>query len=322
MKAFRFRGADSGLHLEEVAVPSPPSNHALLRVKAAGLCHSDTHVLHGGGAAWMCALPITLGHEVAGVIASLGDSSQTSFKVGDRIAVACVGHPIQERNFHEALGVGCDGGYAEYAVAPIKNLVKIPESVGFAEAAVATDSIATAYHAVVAEGRVSSSMTVAVIGLGGLGLNGVAVAALRGARVFGIDLNAAKFEQAKAAGAIDCATDLKTFESETFDVVLDFAGAQKTVEDALESVRPGGCVVLVGLAAQTVKITTTSLVTKNVSLRGSTSASIQEFREVLDLLAKGVLKPALQEIPFVDVTKGLERLGERDVKGRLYTIPR
>ncbi|KXH33273.1 hypothetical protein CSIM01_03187 [Colletotrichum simmondsii] len=321
MKAFRFLGPDQGLVLQDVPTPSPGPEQALIRVKAAGLCHSDTHVLHGGGAAWMCALPVTLGHEVSGIITELGDSSTTSFKVGDRVAVACVGHPIQERNFHEALGVGCDGGYAEYAVAPVKNLVKIPHQVEFAEAAVATDSVATAYHAVVAEGRVSASHTVAVIGLGGLGLNGLAIAAHRGARVFGVDINTDKFEQAKEFGAIDCATDLSTFSGETFDVILDFAGAQKTVEAATSSVRPGGCVVLVGLAAQSVQITTTAIVTQNVSLKGSTSASIQEFTEVLDLIASGSLKPFMKEIPFEDVGKGLELLGTGNVNGRLYTVP-
>lgn len=325
MKAFQFLGAEGGLALRELPIPTPGPGQALIQVKAAGLCHSDTHVLHGGGGAWMCALPVTLGHEIAGVITSLGEettsASSPPLKIGDRVAVACVGHPIQERNFQEALGVGCNGGYAEYAVAPLKNLVKLPDSVSFIDAAVATDSIATAYHAVVAEGCVSESATVAVIGLGGLGLNGVAIAALRGARVFGIDINTAKFDQACALGAVDCATSLTQFADEIFDVVLDFAGAQPTIEAVVDTVGPGGCVVLVGLAAQKVQITTTSLVTQNVSLRGSTSASIQEFREVLDLLASGSLKPCVQEIPFEDIPKGLELLGQGEVNGRLYTIP-
>lgn len=99
------------------------------------------------------------------------------FKFGDRFAVVCVGHPIQNRHFKEALGVGCDEGYAEYAVTPPKNSVKILEDVGFTEAAVATDAIATAYHAVVSEGCTMVFATVAIVGLSRLGLNGVAVVA-------------------------------------------------------------------------------------------------------------------------------------------------
>ncbi|KAF6793440.1 hypothetical protein CSOJ01_13911 [Colletotrichum sojae] len=325
MKAFQFLGPDEGLVLRDLPVPTPGAGEALIRVKAAGLCHSDTHVLHGGGAAWMCALPVALGHEVAGEVVELGDntssSSSTAFNVGDRVAVACVGHPIEQRNFHEALGVGRDGGYAEYALAPVSHLVRIPDGVGFAEAAVATDSIATAYHAVVAEGRVSATNTVAVIGLGGLGLNGVAIAALRGAKVFGVDVNASKFEAALAVGAINCATSLSTFSNETFDVVLDFAGAQATVEAAVSTVRPGGCVVLVGLASERICIPTTALVTQNVSLKGSTSASVQEFREVLALLASGSLKPQIEQVAFEDIPHSLEMLGKGEVNGRLYAIP-
>src|SRR5205814_2349670 len=158
----------------------------------------------------------------------------------------------------EAIGVGYDGGYAEYALAYYKHLVKLPDRISFAQAAVATDSVATAYHAVVTEGHISGSMTVAIIGLGGLGLNGVAIAALRGAKVYGVDINKTKFEHAKQFGAIECATSLGHF-SETFDVIVDFAGAQATVEAAISRVRPGGSVVLVGLASQNIQFTTTSL---------------------------------------------------------------
>ncbi|KXH61001.1 hypothetical protein CSAL01_06677, partial [Colletotrichum salicis] len=109
IKAFRFLGPDKGLVLQDIPNPSPGPEQALISVKAAGLYHSDTHVLHGDGAAWMCALPVTFGHEVSGIITELGNYAATSFNVGDRFAVACVGHPIQERKFEEALGVGCDG---------------------------------------------------------------------------------------------------------------------------------------------------------------------------------------------------------------------
>ncbi|KAH6662419.1 chaperonin 10-like protein [Plectosphaerella plurivora] len=322
MRAFQFLGVDEGLQLRDIPVPKPPKDHALIQVKAAGLCHSDTHVLHGGGAGWMCALPVVLGHEIAGTIIELGEGSTgQQVSVGDRVAVACVGHPIQERNFQEALGVGCDGGYAEYAVAPIKNLVQLPEAVSFAQAAVATDSVATSYHAVVTEGLVDEHSTVCVIGLGGLGLNGVAIAAARGATVYGIDISEAKFDPSRRAGAVDCATSLDDFSDKAFDVILDFAGAEKTVNGALSAVKLGGTVVLVGLAASTVQITTTDIVTKNVSLKGSTSASIQELREVLDMIAAGQLSPQIEEVPFQDVPASLERLGSGEVTGRLYTTP-
>ncbi|KAI8712189.1 PKS-ER domain-containing protein [Fusarium sp. LHS14.1] len=321
MKAYQFWGPELGLQLKDLPIPKPGRGDALIQVKAAGLCHSDTHVLHGGGAAWMCALPVVLGHEVAGVIIEVGESEDHTFRAGDRVAVACTGHPIEERNFQEAIGVGRDGGYAEYTVAPIKNLVHLPDSVSFADAAVATDSIATAYHAVVSEGRVGDSSTVAVLGLGGLGLNGVAIAALRGAKVYGVDINTSKFSQAKELGAIDCATSLEHFADKKFDVIIDFAGAQQTIAAAMSTVWPGGTIMVVGLAAETIQFTTTDLVTKNIALRGSTSASLEEFREVVSLLESGALKPQIKQIPFDDVANGLEMLGSGQVTGRLYVVP-
>lgn len=133
----------------------------------------------------MCATPVTLGEEVAGVIAGLGESGMlaSELKVDDRIAVVCVGHSIQGLNFGKALGVGYGGGHAEYAVASTKNLVKIPKEIGFAQAVVAIDTIAPACHAVNGEGCTYQFSMVAIIGVGGLGLNGVAVAAHRAARV-------------------------------------------------------------------------------------------------------------------------------------------
>ena len=118
----------------------------------------------------------------------------TALEVRDRVAVACVGCLMQECSFQEALGVGCCGGYADHAVAPLKNLVRSPDAVSLADAAVATDYVATAYHTIMAEGRVSDATTVAVVGLCGLSLNGVALAAPRGARVFGVDIKTDKFE--------------------------------------------------------------------------------------------------------------------------------
>lgn len=268
----------------------------------------------------MNKLPVTLGHEIAGVIVELGGPSP-SLKVGDSVAVACIGHPIETRNFNEAPGVGCDGGYAQYVVAPLQNLVTIPDGVSFAQAAVATDSVATAYHAIVSEGGIGPSSNVGIIGMGGLGLSAVAIAAARKAKVYGVDIDETKFELAKSAGAVACASNLSVFSDQTFDVIVDFAGAQATIEGAMAAVRPGGTVVLVGLASDKLTFTTTELVTKNIALKGSTSASIEELQGVLHMISKGILKPQIERLPFNDIPNGLERLGTHQVQGRLYATP-
>ncbi|KAF7556668.1 hypothetical protein G7Z17_g1260 [Cylindrodendrum hubeiense] len=323
MKAFQFADVAIGLTLKDVPIPEPGHDQVLIAVKAAGLCHSDTHVVKGGGGAWMQAQSLTLGHEVAGEVVKLGPgASAFQFNVGDRVAVTLLGHPILDRDFTEAIGVGYDGGYAEFAIAYCKHLVKIPDGVSFPQAAVATDSVATAYHAVITEGRVTKSTKVAIIGLGGLGLNGVAIAALQGAEVYGVDINTAKFEQATTSGAIKCVSNLDQLNDIVFDVIIDFAGVGSTTSSAVSTVKLGGCVVLVGLSASTLQLTTTSLVTRNVQLKGSVGASMEELHCVLDLIARGSITPALEEIPFSDVPNGLERLHENNINGRLFTIPR
>ncbi|KNG51514.1 Polyketide synthase, enoylreductase [Stemphylium lycopersici] len=325
MNAYQFLGAEEGIVLRKLPIPEPNNEQALIKVEAAGLCHSDTHVLHGGGAAWMRALPITLGHEIAGTIVKLGGSKSgpraSPLKHGDKVAVACVGHPIEARSFEHAPGVGYDGGYAEYVTAYVENIVKIPENVSFAHAAVATDAVSTAYHAVVVEGNVTETTTVAIVGLGGLGLNGLAIAAARGAQVYGVDINTSKFENAISMGAVECATSLSQLSTQHFDVIVDFAGAQSTVEAAVTTVKLGGIVVVVGLASDTIKLSTTNIVTRNITIRGSTSASIEDLRNVISLISSGVIQPLVEEIAFHDIPKELERLSSNQVTGRLFTVP-
>ncbi|KAH7334193.1 chaperonin 10-like protein, partial [Pyrenochaeta sp. MPI-SDFR-AT-0127] len=227
MNAYQFLGVEEGIVLRRLPIPEPNNEQALIKVEAAGLCHSDTHVLHGGGAAWMRALPITLGHEIAGTIVKLGGSNPSpqaaSLKQGDKVAIACIGHPIEARSFEHAPGVGYDGGYAEYTIAYIENIVKIPENVSFANAAIATDAISTAYHAVIVEGNVTETTTIAI--------------------VYGVDISASKFEKAISMGAVECATSLSQLSTQNFDVIVDFAGAQSTVEAAVTTVKLGGLVV-------------------------------------------------------------------------------
>lgn len=96
---------------------------------------------------------------------------------------------------------------------------------------------------------------------------------------------------------------------------------QSTIAAAASTVKLGGCVVLVGLGSPTRQLETTSIVTRNIQLRGSVSASIDGLHKVLGLIATGSLSPTVQEIPFLDVPKGLEILHKNDVNGRLFTIP-
>lgn len=317
MKAFRF--VAKGAPLVSVELPDPVAGPGwvVVDVEAAGLCHSDLHLIDGT-IDLSPRPPFTLGHEVAGVVSALGEGV-SGYAVGDRVAVAIVAHP--EVQVQYAPGVGVDGGYAERLAAHASTLVPLPDAVSAVQAAVATDSVVTAYHAVRTEGRVGPGEVVAVVGLGGLGLNGVRTAAIAGAEVYGVDANPDTFEAARAAGARDCFTRLSALADLHPHVVVDFAGMGTTTSDAVDVVRRLGRVVVVGLGSQTTTISTGALVGKSVQLRGSYGASKEEYREVLGLIADGRITPAVEEIPFADLNDGLERIRAGKVRGRLVTRP-
>lgn len=320
MKAIRFAGAGRPLNMETVPDPEPGPGWVVVDIEAAGLCHSDLHIMSGMDLGDLTVkAPLTLGHEGAGVISSVGEGVR-DFAVGDRVGIALVSHPIEDALF--APGVGHDGAFAERELAHVSTLVHIPDNVTFAEAAVATDSVATAYHAVRTAGSVRRGRTVGVIGLGGLGLNGVRIAALLGATVYGVDVNPATFGPAQDAGATACFHDVRQLADRRPDVIVDFAGVASTVAAAVESVRPGGCVVLVGLGGAVAEISIAAMVMRNVRLVGSLGASKDELREVYELIASGALKPAVQEVPFAELPAAMDRLARGEVRGRLYTRPR
>ncbi|KAE8337101.1 hypothetical protein BDV24DRAFT_154662 [Aspergillus arachidicola] len=322
MHAHVFTGVDTGLELKEIPRPEPHQGQVVIQVKAAGLCHSDCWILKDRQYGLIAQPPpLVLGHEVAGTIVQLGPNDPARFHVGDRVVVGIPSHPPAAQNWTKAIGLGHNGGYAQFTLSWADNLLHIPEGVSFAQAAVATDSIATAYHAVVAEGRVGADETVAVVGLGGLGMVGLQIALLQGATVYGIDTNEAKADIAKHHGATASARGFEQFAGTVFDVVIDFAGAGSTTVAALQSVRAGGRVVVVRLAAHNVEVNTRILITKNITLQGSIGASLDEVKTVLELIAEGKIVPALEEIPFDDISHGLERLDKGGVIGRLYTDP-
>ncbi|GGM23979.1 zinc-dependent alcohol dehydrogenase [Streptomyces fumigatiscleroticus] len=318
MKAYRYVSEGEPLRLVDVPDPVPEAGWVVVDVEAAGLCHSDVHVLDGTIQPSRRP-PFTLGHEVAGTVSALGEGVE-GHAVGDRVAVAIIAHP--EVQAHYAPGIGVDGGYAERVVAHASTLVPVPAAVSTVHAAVATDSVVTAYHAVRTEARARPGEVIAVVGLGGLGLNGVRTGVLAGATVYGVDINPDTFGAARAAGASGCFTDLSALADLRPDAVVDFAGVGSTTSDAIDVVRRRGRVVLVGLGSRTSSFSSGNLVRKSVELRGSYGADKDELRQVLDLIARGRIEPAVEEIPFAGLNEGLGRIGRGDVRGRLVTRPR
>ncbi|RGP60878.1 adh2-alcohol dehydrogenase ii [Fusarium sporotrichioides] len=324
MKAFRYENPVEGLRLEDVPIPEPKQDQVQILVMAAGICHSDSHIVEGHGERFIGRTPITLGHEVAGIVTKIG-SSVHDFNVGERVAVVLPCHPVGTIDTAWSIGLSYDGGFAEYAISPASRVIKIPGDLSFQHAAVATDALATAFHAVVQEAGAAPGVTIGIIGLGGLGMPGLGIAVLKGADVYGFDVTEAKFPEAIELGAKGCFKSPADAEHVSFDAVVDFYGSSETTAAAITAVRMGGRVVGVGLQSPVVNIPTSNLrngyILKQVTLVGSLGSSVEDVKSVMEMVRSGVLKTRLTEIPFSDIPATISLLSKNAGIGRYWADP-
>jgi alcohol dehydrogenase, propanol-preferring len=310
MKAWQFTNTHEPLVLAEVTEPTPGPGEVLIDVKAAGLCHSDVGLLEDEG--WLQTLakrPITIGHEIAGVITGLG-AGVTGWKSGDRVGIC----PTTEAS---APGYVRDGGFASKAVTPAVSLVRLPDTVSFVLGAAGTDAGMTSHHAVIANGQVKGGTTVGIIGFGGLGQIGSRVAVLAGAEVYVAEVNERVWQNALDAGVKGVKKSIKEFEGVTFDVIVDFAGFGTTTAEAIDVVGMGGRVVQVGMGRLEATISTASLILRKVTLIGSQGGTKEDIEGVYRYFATGKLTPTITEITFDQIPEGITRLKHGEVVGRL-----
>lgn len=308
MRAWQFTDTGEPLVLVDTEEPTAAPGEVVIDVKAAGLCHSDVGMLDDPG--WRDLLqfrPITLGHEVAGVISAVGEGV-TDYAVGDRVGV-CPSTPSMP-------GYARDGGYGAKSSARVDDIVRIPENVSFAQAAAGTDAGMTSYHAVVIAGKVQAGEKVGIIGLGGLGQIGAQTAIGLGAEVYIAEINEAVWPLARELGATDVRTSITDYEGMEFDLVVDFAGFN-TTGAAVDMIRRDGRVVQVGMGKLETTISITSIILKQASIIGSNGGTVEDVAAVYQLFAEGKVTPTLTEITFDEIPEGLDKLRRGEVVGRL-----
>ena len=251
MRALRFTNSSSRLIEEILPDPRPAAGDVVIDIRAAGICHSDAHYRAGRGSV---VLPLTLGHEIAGVVIETGRDVH-DVAVGDRVAVhylvacaACDACRISGEQFCETgamIGKDRDGGYAERIVVPARNAVPIPEGVPFEHAAVMMCSTATAWHAL-RLANLKPHESLAILGFGGLGVSALQLArTLSPETIYAVDVVPEKLEAARRMGAI--AIDATEGAVPRADVVLDFAGHGATTSAALRALAPGGRLMIVAI---------------------------------------------------------------------------
>jgi propanol-preferring alcohol dehydrogenase len=277
----------------------------LVRVRAAGICHSDAH--YRAGRSPVSPLPLTLGHEVAGVVERVGDAV-TLVKPGDRVClhylIACADCYHCSRGSEQFCRTGSmighfrDGGWAELIAVPERNAVPLPDGIPFEHGAVLMCSSATSLHAL-RKARLAGGETVAVFGVGGLGMSAVQLARALGARdVYAVDLDAEKLRLAAHFGAVpvdagagDPAAAIRDrTNGRGVDVALELIGLPLTMRQAVQALAVQGRAVVAGLAAEPLVLDTyRDLLGKEAELIGANDHLLQELPLLLDLARRGAL---------------------------------
>lgn len=305
MKAVRLTGIGSLLEGQEIAVPSLSASDVLIRVRAAGICHSDAH--YRAGVSPVKPLPMTLGHEVAGTVEQIG-AAVRNLQPGDRVCIHylttcgecgfCRAGNEQFCPSAEMIGKHRDGGYAEFIAVPERSVFRLPDEIPFEQGAILMCSSATSWHAL-NKARLQPGETVAVFGAGGLGVSAIQLAHHRGAaRVFAIDINPGKLELAARFGAIainasahDPVEQLRELtDGRGVDVALELVGLPLTMRQAVQSLAILGRAALVGLTTDSFEIAPyAELINKEAELIGVSDHLASEIPELLELARTGKL---------------------------------
>ncbi len=333
MKALQL-SAYKQLELVNLPAPQPAEDELLIRIKACGICGSDVHGYDGSTGRRIP--PVVMGHEAAGVVESVGGAVR-NFRAGDRVTFDstvscgqcfyCLRGQINLCDNREVIGVSTPayrrmGAFAEFAAVPARIAYPLPESMPFPHAAL-IEAVSVAVHAVSLT-PIALDDTVVVVGAGMIGLLVLQAARLAGAgQCFAVDVDDARLEIARSLGAT------RTFNSAAADVApqiiaqtggrgadiaLECVGATVPVKLALDSVRKGGTVTLVGNLSPAIELGLQSTVTRQIRLQGS-CASSGEYPACISMMARGaiVVDPLLSAVvPLQSGASWFRRLYERE----------
>jgi L-iditol 2-dehydrogenase len=318
------------LELAELPQPEPGADEVLVRVAACGICGSDVHGYDGTSGRRIP--PIVMGHEAAGTIAKVG-TAVSGFQVGDRVTFDstvycgqcdfCRRGEVNLCDYRQVVGVSCGdyrraGAFAEYVVVPQRILYKLPDALSFPAAAM-LEAVSVALHAVRLS-ELQGGETALVIGAGMIGLLTLQAARAGGAsRVVVADIDATRLKLAKEMGADHTlqlsgaelvAEVMRLTENKGVDVALEAVGRNETVSVAIDSVRKGGTVTLIGNITPEVTLPLQKVVTRQLRLQG-TAASAGEYQQAIELMMSGKIqvKPLITAVaPLSEGARWFERL--------------
>lgn len=342
MKAVRLVKTGQPLEMHDLSVPEVGSDDVLVKVKAAGICHSDAH--YRAGVSPVKPLPMTLGHEVAGVVENIGVDVR-GLRPGDRVCLHymvtcgnceyCVMGNDQFCSTGEMIGKYRPGGYAEYICLPARSVFYLPEEIPFDQGAIMMCSSSTSFHAL-KKARLQAGESVAIFGIGGLGMSAVQLAYAMGAlQVFAVDLNPEKLTLAEGYGALpvnpkegDPVEQIKELnEGKGVDVALELIGLRVTMRQAIESVGVFGRIALVGLNEEKVEIDPyIELLCREAEIIGVSDHLAKELPLLIDYVRAGKLdlsKIITETVPLDAeiINNVFDQLDDYTLSGRVVITP-
>lgn len=341
------------LTIETLELQGPQSNEVLIKIGAVGLCHSDLSVINGSRPRPM---PMVLGHEAAGEIIEVGENV-AEFEVGDHIVCTFIpscGHCIPCREgrpalcengaaanekgemleggfryesdrdevMHHHLGVS---GFADYAVVSTNSIVKVDKKIPFEKVAIFGCAVITGIGAVINTARINAGSTVAVVGLGGIGLNAILGARLAGAsEIIALDINEEKFALAKSLGATavfnsgeaHTIEDIKQYTQGGVDYAFETAGVVPAMDVAYQITRRGGMTTTTGLPdpKHQFSFPQVTLAAEERTIKGSYVGSCVPDRDIprfINLYHQGRLpvnELLTDTLPLEHINEGFDRL--------------
>jgi len=335
MRAVRIHD-DLSLRVDEIDDPRPGPGEVLVRIEAAGVCGTDLHILDG--MIKPDPYPMTIGHEAAGIVESVGES--VSIATGTPVAIynkifcgrceQCLkGRTNICDNEPEQLGFNRDGGDAEYVIVPEQNAVPVPGGVDLATASVLTCAGMTAIHATKLSG-LRLGDTAAVDGIGGVGILVAQAAARAGARVIAIGDSEDKLDLAKTHGAddgvlVDTPESYETVperlraltEGRGVDVFFELVGTTQTMNAGIRSLAKGGRFVSTGYTDQLLEIHPIEFILPETSFVSTVAATRLDLQDALMLASMEALTvPIAGRYPLEGINEALDALRKRAVLGR------
>ena len=338
MRAVRYHGPKLPMRLEIVPQPEPGPGEVLVRVAAAGICHTELHFL--SGLLNLGINPLTLGHEIVGRVEKVGPGV-ASPRAGERVIVyyyvgcgRCQHCHVGDENLCDAIvaeyGFVSDGGFAEYLKVPARNAVRLPDSLGDVDAAPIGCGVTTAVHAADLA-RLAMGDVVLVYGVGAVAFGLIQLARLAGAEVIAVSRSPAKLEKARVLGAAHVLSSAEGGVADGVrelthghgaDVIFELVSNKDSMAACTQAIAKRGRMVFIGYSEDSYTVHPIQLVITEASVMGSVGNTLDELVRAVDLVARGKVQTVVDRVlPLAEFQKGVDALARGELIGRAVLRP-